>query len=80
MIIVMLCIVLIKIQMFALKKTPQIYGLTQAVARTYVVAYYFFQRITFSSQVLALEFFSTDLFKYISNTCQKIASFPKKIT
>lgn len=39
MIIVMLCIVLIKIQMFALKKTPQIYGLTQAVARTYVVAY-----------------------------------------
>ena len=39
MIIVMLCRVLIKIQMFALKKTPQIYGLTQAVARTYVVAY-----------------------------------------
>ena len=39
MIIVMLCIVLIKIQMFALKKTPQSYGLTQAVARTYVVAY-----------------------------------------
>ena len=39
MIIVMLCIVLIKIQIFALKKTPQIYGLTQAVARTYVVAY-----------------------------------------
>lgn len=39
MIIVMLCRVLIKIQMFALKKTPQIYGLTQAVAQTDVVAY-----------------------------------------
>ena len=39
MTIVMLCIVLIKIQMFALKKTPQIYGLTQAVAQTDVGAY-----------------------------------------